>query len=92
MNTNNLVKEHSIKKLINQADIGRELKRNLNNFDFNVEIEKIDNAFIEWRYVYEYNEKTINNGFLIELCDTLEKINRDKILENYNLNMLESFL
>ncbi len=92
MNTKKLVKEHSLKKLIYEADICLELKNEFKECELDLEIEKIDKAFIEWRYVYERDEIIINNGFLNKLSDALEEISRDKILRKYNLNMLESFI
>lgn len=92
MNIKEIPKGHSIKKLIMEANISTELKYRLNNYNFDVEIEGVDNAFIEWRYTYERNEMIINNGFLSSLCSVLEEMSRNKILEKYNLNMLESFI
>lgn len=92
MNTKEIPKGHSIKKLIIEANISAELKYKLNNYNFDVEIEGVDRAFIEWRYTYERNEMIINNGFLNSFCNALEEISRNKILKKYNLNMLESFI
>ena len=92
MNIKEIPQGHSIKKLIIEANISDELKYRLNNYNFNVEMEGVDSAFIEWRYTYERNEMIINNEFLTSLCNALEEISRNKILEKYNLNMLESFI
>lgn len=92
MNTKEITKGHSIKKLIIEANISDELKYRLNNYNFDIEIEGVDSAFIEWRYTYERNEMIMNNGFLNGLCTALEEIVRNKILEKYNLNMFESFI
>ncbi len=92
MDTKKIPKGHSIKKLIIQSNILTELKQKLDNYDLDLEINGIDNAFVEWRYTYERDTMIINNGFLNNFCVVLEKISRKKILENYNLNMLDSFL
>ena len=92
MDTKKIPKGHSIKKLIIQSNILTELKQKLDNYDLDLEINGIDNAFVEWRYTYERDTMIINNGFLNNFCVVLEEISRKKILENYNLNMLDSFL
>ena len=92
MNTKQLPNGHRIKDLVKEADIFEELKLMLNKYNLEDEINKISNAFIEWRYIYEINEATIFSGFLNDLCDTLEKVTRERILKIYNLDMLKSFL
>ncbi len=92
MNTKKITNEHSLIKLVKKSNSCLEIRKKLNNYDFNEELEKINNAFVEWRYTYERDKMIINNGFLNDFCNTLEEISRIKILEEYKLNMLESFI
>ena len=77
MSTKEIPKGHSIRKLIIEANIADGLKYRLNNYNFDIEIEGVDSAFIEWRYTYERNEMIMNNGFLNDLC--IETILQSKV-------------
>ena len=86
-----VVKTHKLDDLYEILDNSK-IKNELSKYDFDIEIKKISDAFIDWRYCYEHNELTIHTGFLIDLCNCLEKNNRLIILEKYGLNMNESFI
>lgn len=84
---------HKLNEILEETTILPVLKERMSNFDFDKELIKISNSFIEWRYIYERDGVAqINIVFLDNLCDNLEEIAREKILESYKLNMLESFL
>ncbi len=92
INKKSLQKGHKISNLIRESGIKEILEKEFIKYNLENEITKIDDAFQVWRYSYEYDQLTINNGFLNDLCQLLEKICRQKIQEIYNLNMIESFI
>lgn len=53
------------------------------------EIMNISDAFKRWRYIYEkFNEENIvNNGFLNEFCDFLDRYSQKMILRKYNYDV-----
>lgn len=83
---------HSLKKLLNKANLLMDVKKKLINYDFEEELDKIDNSFAEWRYCYEKDTLTANCGFINDFCNVLEEIARKKIFDVYHLDMLESFI
>ena len=85
-------KDHLLFNLIKKLNISDELEISLKEYNFIDEILKINNAFQDWRYIYEKDETIINCGFLESLCDELESKCRDKIKRTFNLNMKESFI
>ncbi len=92
INKNFLQKGHKISYLIKESGIEEILEKELVKYNLKNEIAKIDNAFQIWQYSYEYDNLTINSGFLNDLCQSLEKICRQEIQKNYQLNMLDSFI
>ena len=83
---------HHLIKLLEESNISSVVINRMPDFEFEKELEKINNAFVNWRYIYESDESTIYNGFVNTLCEVLEEITREKILEIYKLNMLQSFI
>lgn len=92
INKKQLQRGHKISSLIQKSGISKILEKSFIKYNLENEISQIDNAFQVWRYSYEYDQLTINSGFLNDLCQLLEQICRQKIQEVYNLNMLESFI
>jgi len=53
------------------------------------EMESISDAFVNWRYIYQYYDKVseLNYVFLNSLCEFLDKLAKQTILSNYNYNV-----
>ncbi len=86
-----IIKGHKLLELYNLL-CDETIEKNMSKYDFVNELEKISNSFVEWRYCYEYDSMTINRGFVFDLCATLEKENRNIILEKFDLDMNQSFI
>ena len=90
-NGNNTTKKHKLLDLYDSLD-NEDIEKYLLKYEFRKELEKISNSFVMWRYCYEYDSIIINSEFVFDFCSTLEKINREKIFEEYNLDMEKSFI
>ena len=86
-----LVSGHELVDLYSKIHNDR-IKEKMDNYNFDEELAKINDAFKEWRYCYESEQLCINSGFLYNLCDVLEEESRILILNKYNLDMNKSFL
>lgn len=75
---NNLVKSHELKKLFNalfkdtKDSIIQNLKLTVTVFE--MKLDEANNAFVEWRYVYEPKRKNVDIDFLRKLVSELAKI------------------
>ena len=85
-----LVLGHELIDLYNKNNNDR-IKEKMGNYNFDEELAKINDAFREWRYCYEYDQLCINSRFLYDLCKTLEEESRITILSKCNLDMNKSF-
>lgn len=92
LNDKKIPKGHSLKNLLGNTNILLEVKNRLFEYRFEEELKKIDSAFVEWRYCYEKDTLILNSKFLNDFCNVLEEITRNKILNIYHLNMLDSFI
>lgn len=64
-------KKHKLLELYKQLD--DEIKKAFFKYDFDDELQKINDAFTNWRYCYEYDSIQVYSGFVFDLCETLEK-------------------
>lgn len=85
------IEGHKLFELFNLLD-NKKIEDKLLDYNFIEELQKISNAFVDWRYCYEYNTMTINRGFVFDLCKVLEIESKILILKEYNLNMDQSFI
>ena len=86
------IKKHELLELYDLLDIETIEKSLLKKYDFKEELQKISDSFVTWRYCYECDTIVINRGFVFELCNDLEKENKKIILNEYSLDMDQSFI
>lgn len=84
-------KKHKLLELYEQLD-DKEIKECLPQYNFDDELQKINDAFTVCRYSYEYESLQVYMGFIFDLCDVLEKNNKKRILKAYKLDMEKSFI
>lgn len=85
------IKKHKLLELYDLLGI-EAIEKSLLKYDIREELKKISDSFVTWRYCYEYDTIVINRGFVFELCNVLEKENKKIILNEYNLDMDQSFI
>lgn len=89
---------HSLKDLYYQSGIGDKFENYMldnarkNSIDYDArklsdDLERISNAFVEWRYVFDSKELYAPEGFLNIFCNYLDEFCVSKILEKTGINM-----
>lgn len=86
-----IVKGHELVSLYNQIQ-NINIKAKMINYNFDEELNKINDSFEKWRYCYESKQLIIYTGFLYDLCKVLEEESRILIYNEYNLDMNKSFI
>lgn len=49
----------------------QEIRTKMDIANFNQELNSISNAFVDWRYIYEKNDKSLHIEFLRNFCNVL---------------------
>ncbi|MDD2518738.1 MAG: hypothetical protein PHG18_02495 [Bacilli bacterium] len=56
MSTKEIPEGHHLIKLLEKSNVSSIVINRMSNFEFKKELEKINNAFVDWRYIYESDE------------------------------------